>query len=688
VNPTLRRAALALVALAEVLLPFLFDWFGLVTSGDATAYGPETANLAFVLDIAWLILLVWSVVEDLPAIERSRTRFRYFPWFGAVVVGLAALSIAWALSSREGAMSSRAFQMLQAALIHGAIAVSIPSIAVLFSRAVGKPIDASRVPLRRWITVVALVVLVAPPFMKVAKMGPMILLVVASWMKWAQDLPPVESKVGARKWRFRASAFAIGAAIYAAGQLFISRLYVGSSLQSYGDRPVLMLMIALCGWTTFSSLGLMFTVASTGAADVLALTMRRSSSLRARMLTLGLFCAGVALALTRVPIVDALLAFAPILRPEVRQVLELVLLGVMVYVFSVATSKELSRSLEQSVQAISEIRRGNLDVTLDESGRDEVAAVARSVNEMVALLREAEFLERINADLRSRSTQLAQTLEALRTAQADLVRSERMASVATLVKGIAHELNNPINYIAGNVGPLKRYCEFLTRIATELADGRARSADQLRELTRLTERKDLAFVTEDLARLTVDIGEGARRAQLIITDLQSLTSAAQRGIERVDLHRVVRQTISLLQPRVPAGVRLEAELSPVSTLPARAGQLEQVLVNLTDNALRAVGDSGTVRIYVDARGADAIVKVIDDGQGMTPEVKRQAFEPFFTTRLAGEGSGLGLAIVASIVRAHRGAVTLKSEPGKGTEVELRLPLEPDTVTMAELAATM
>ena len=235
------------------------------------------------------------------------------------------------------------------------------------------------------------------------------------------------------------------------------------------------------------------------------------------------------------------------------------------------------------------------------------------------------------------------------------------------------------------MAPLRRYGEFLTHVATQLSDGRARSADELRALTHLGERKDLAFVSEDLARLTADIGEGARRAQLIITDLQSLTSAAQRGVERVDLHRVVRQTITLLRPQVPPGVHLEADLTPASTLTARAGQLEQVLVNLTDNAVRAVGERGLVRLFVGEAEGQVVIKVTDDGPGMTPDVKRQAFEPFFTTRLAGEGSGLGLAIVASIVRAHHGTVTITSEDGNGTEVEVRLPLRADLVIEAERA---
>jgi signal transduction histidine kinase len=683
VNPTLRRAALFLVLLAEALVPYSFDWLDARGIGDTGPFNPILPDVAFILDIAWIVLLAWSVVADLPQLEQEGAWGRQRPWLVAFAAAAGAvwLRILLPTDVLEG---SRIEKVHYTAVAHGAVSVGLPALIVLISRALGRPIEISRVPMRRWLGAVAVVILVTPPFMKFAKMGPLIVVVISAWMKWVQDLPSREAKPGARKWHIRFGAFALAALAFAGAQVVGSRLYEGGLLQGYGDHWHVAALVIVSGWVVFSSLGLIFVVLCMGAADGLAWAMRRSTSVRARMLALGLICAGLALTLTRLRIDDALRAGAPMLKPEVRHVLGLVLLGVMVYTFSVTISKGLSRSLEQSVRAISEMGRGNLDVTLDDSGRDEVAAVARSVNQMAAQLREAEFLERINADLRSRSTQLAQTLEALRTAQADLVRSERMASVATLVKGIAHELNNPINYIAGNMAPLKRYCEFLTRVATALADGRARGVDEVRELTRLTDRKDLGFVTEDLGRLTADIGEGARRAQLIITDLQSLTSAAQRGIERIDLHRVVRQTISLLQPRVPPGVTLEAQLSPVSTLPARAGQLEQVLVNLTDNALRAVGERGTVRISVDTIEKDAVVKVVDDGAGMSADVKRQAFEPFFTTRPAGEGSGLGLAIVASIVRAHRGTATIKSERGRGTEVELRIPLEVDLVSAAEL----
>lgn len=286
--------------------------------------------------------------------------------------------------------------------------------------------------------------------------------------------------------------------------------------------------------------------------------------------------------------------------------------------------------------------------------------------------------------LRLKSTELERALGALRSAQADLVRAERMASVATLVKGIAHELNNPIGYIAGNMAPLRRYCDFLVRVATDLSDGRPRSPGELEQLTRLAPEKDLKFVATDLARLTGDVGEGARRAKLIIGDLQSLTAASQRGVEQVDLGRAIGQTLALLQPRKGPGVSIVTDLSPVPLLTARAGQLEQVLVNLVDNALRAVGDQGTIRVGLTADGERVRLSVADDGPGMTPEVRRQALEPFFTTRAPGEGSGLGLAIVAAIVRGHRGTLTLKSQPGHGTEVVAELPLVSDLVDAAEV----
>jgi signal transduction histidine kinase len=257
----------------------------------------------------------------------------------------------------------------------------------------------------------------------------------------------------------------------------------------------------------------------------------------------------------------------------------------------------------------------------------------------------------------------------LRAAQADLVRAERMASVATLVRGIAHELNNPIGFLAGNIEPLRRYGRFLAQ-AAERAAG---SAQENAPSPLLAPGKDVAFVAGDLDRMLDDIAEGARRAQLIISDLQGLTAAPKRGLDRVDLAKVVRQTLALLGPKLHERVRVELDLADLPPLPARAGQVEQLLVNLLDNALQAVGGEGTISVRTSREGDFVRLSIRDDGCGMSEEVRARACEPFFTTRGPGEGSGLGLAIVAAIVAEHRGTMEIRSQPGQGTEVVVRIP---------------
>lgn len=278
--------------------------------------------------------------------------------------------------------------------------------------------------------------------------------------------------------------------------------------------------------------------------------------------------------------------------------------------------------------------------------------------ELTALVAErTSQLESQNRALEKRGVELETAMHALASAQADLVRAEKLASVATLVKGIAHELNNPINYIVNNVPLLQRDTK---RIADAIA--RIGGADPT-----------LSVAMSEVDAIAQDIAEGARRSALIVGDLQNLTSAPQRSVEEVDLTQIARQTEALFAQRLSPRVRIELALADAARLRARAGQLEQVLVNLVDNAVRAVGESGVVKIDVVHDGDRITLRVCDDGKGMTDEERKHALDPFFTTRAAGEGSGLGLAIVAQIVEAHEGQVHLDSMVGRGTTITVTLP---------------
>jgi signal transduction histidine kinase/ligand-binding sensor domain-containing protein len=276
-------------------------------------------------------------------------------------------------------------------------------------------------------------------------------------------------------------------------------------------------------------------------------------------------------------------------------------------------------------------------------------------------------------DLRVKNTALSAALVSLKEAQEERLRTERLASVAVLVRGIAHELSNPLGVISGNLDPLRRYTQFLGDSAAQLAAKFSGAPEDLAKLTRLSAKRDLNYVKDDVARITTDIADSARRAQLIIGDLQRIDAGGSRPVEEVDVVSAVRGALRIFERRVPPHASLRAELPEKLFTHARAGEIEQVVINLLDNALRAIGDNGTVTIsaYRSADGIELVVK--DDGAGMTEDVRSKATQAFFTTRAPGEGSGLGLAVVSAIAGHHAGSVALESELGNGTSVRVILP---------------
>jgi hypothetical protein len=262
-----------------------------------------------------------------------------------------------------------------------------------------------------------------------------------------------------------------------------------------------------------------------------------------------------------------------------------------------------------------------------------------------------------------RNQELAERTDDLVRTQSELVRAERMAQLSVVVSGIAHELQNPLNFIRGNLGPLRRYCRYL-------ADNAGTA-----EIRAYSRTKDLDFVRRDVEQVLDDVADGVERTQLILSDLGHLHAGSHRSLEEVDLEDVVRRSLRVLSARVTAH-RVEVEIAtPLPRISARAGEVDQVLLNLLDNAVRALpAANGRLRVEVRAEDQEIFVMVEDDGVGMSRETLARACEPFFTTRRAGEGSGLGLAIVSSILASHRGRLSLDSKPGQGTRAEVRLPI--------------
>ncbi len=258
----------------------------------------------------------------------------------------------------------------------------------------------------------------------------------------------------------------------------------------------------------------------------------------------------------------------------------------------------------------------------------------------------------------------------LQQAQRKLVEQEKMASLGRLVAGVAHELNNPISFVYGNIHTLERYRRGLDRYIRELEG----SADP-REVTRLKREMKVESILSDLAPLIEGTLEGAMRISEIVKNLRRLSFSRSNQREVVDLARLIGTAAQWAVRAKNVRARLETDFEPGLTVEGQEGQIHQVLLNLIDNALDAVRHATDPRITITTRshGSEVTIEVADNGGGIDEAVVDKIFEPFFTTKMVGEGTGLGLWISYSIARDHGGSLTAHNLPNHGAAFRLVLP---------------
>lgn len=265
--------------------------------------------------------------------------------------------------------------------------------------------------------------------------------------------------------------------------------------------------------------------------------------------------------------------------------------------------------------------------------------------------------------------ELRRAYEALKQAQAQLVQQEKMASLGRLIAGVAHELNNPISFIVGNVHVLTKYRERLQAYLAAIHDG---VTDTEREMLRRTLRVDALMA--DLPALIAGTQEGAQRVADIVKSLKRLSFSQGAVAEALNLTEIVENAVHWVVkgrnlPTAPA-----LDLPPALMARGQAGQLHQVMVNLVENALDAVdGRAAGVRVSGRLDGFRAVVEIVDDGPGIAPENLGKVFEPFFTTKPVGKGTGLGLWISYGIVRDHGGELAAENRTEGGACFRVELP---------------
>jgi signal transduction histidine kinase len=280
-------------------------------------------------------------------------------------------------------------------------------------------------------------------------------------------------------------------------------------------------------------------------------------------------------------------------------------------------------------------------------------ANARSYEALVQL--NAQLEERVHlrtVELEAANHDLAQAYSELKSAETQLVHTEKMASLGRLVAGVAHEINNPVSFIASNVTPLRR----------RLSQAADRSSPATQKALREAEE-----ITDVMAR-------GAERTAAIVKDLRTFSRLGEATRKPADLHEGIETSLRLLGPRLRDRITVHRDFGDLPLVECDPGALNQVFMNILANTCDAIPAEGNVWITTRLVPEGVSIAIRDDGPGIPPQVLPRIFDPFFTTKDVGQGTGLGLAISHGVVVAHGGSIAAESAPGHGTTFTIVLPL--------------
>ncbi len=257
-----------------------------------------------------------------------------------------------------------------------------------------------------------------------------------------------------------------------------------------------------------------------------------------------------------------------------------------------------------------------------------------------------------------------------------LVQAEKMASLGQLTAGIAHEINNPVNFISANINPLKRDLE---DIITLLAEYTAiKNEHDFKEkywgIEQLKKEIDSDYLIKEIKDLLDGIEEGTKRTTEIVKGLRNFSRLDENLKKKANIHEGLDNTLTLLKNKYKDRIEIFRDYHEIPDLDCYPGQLNQVFMNILSNSIQAIEGSGAIWIKTWEEHGSIVIKIKDSGIGMSYEVKSKIFDPFFTTKDVGVGTGLGLSITYGIIEKHKGKIEVESEQGKGAEFTITLPL--------------
>lgn len=355
-----------------------------------------------------------------------------------------------------------------------------------------------------------------------------------------------------------------------------------------------------------------------------------------------------------------------------RFVLGFLLIGMLI---SYYLTKIIITPINVLVKGTKELSNGNLSQRFEKTNYEEVNQLIETFNQMAENLQ--VLYTELDNKVKERTKELETANKELKSTQGMMVHSEKMRSLGQLVAGITHEINNPVNFIHGNLIHLKNYTNDLMEIINlyESFENEL-NEEEKKAIKALKDKVELDFIKEDLPMLIKSCSEGTDRTKNIILDLKNFSRIDELVINDINLPKEIDTTLNILHNKFKGRIDIIRNFDEnLPLVEGYGGQLNQVFMNILDNACYAIKDKGTIEIGLHKKENNVIIEFKDSGCGMSKEQSDKIFEPFFTTKPVGEGTGLGMSISYKVIQQHNGIITIDSEEGKGTKFTICLPIK-------------
>jgi signal transduction histidine kinase len=276
--------------------------------------------------------------------------------------------------------------------------------------------------------------------------------------------------------------------------------------------------------------------------------------------------------------------------------------------------------------------------------------------------------------LAGQKEELEVTLNKLTLAQEQLIQAEKMASIGVLTAGIAHEINNPVNFIKSGISGLQKSNKNIIRVLEKYHEKYSGKPEN-KEIDELEKQVDLNFLLDTSKTLTDNIKVGVDRTVTIIKSLRTFSHSDQETIKAVNVHESIELALTILHNQYKYNIEIEREFAELPNIDCYPGKLNQVFMNLLTNAIQSIPEKGKITIKTKSLVDHISISIKDTGVGIPDKIRNKVFDPFFTTKEVGKGTGMGLSIVFSIIEEHKGKIDFVSEIGHGTEFIINLPMK-------------